>query len=122
MTLIEVHVNEDPREVEQLVREAYSSIGYREELPKFGLGRVIVWQDRMLQQLELPVKFEDRIFSLWNLPVGRTRVQIGSMQGEVFTSPPENAGEPAARIKEGGRCGREYLVRPFHYSDYGYDD
>lgn len=121
MTLIEVHVNEDQAEFEKLVRDAYSSIGYPEALPSFRFGRVIIWQGRIFQQLEISLEFEDRIFRLWTLPADRTRVQVGSMRGEVFTTPPESEGEPAARIKEGGRCGREYLVRPFHCSDYDHN-
>jgi hypothetical protein len=42
MTLIEVHVNEDQSELEQLVRDAYSSIGYPVTLPSFRFGRVIL--------------------------------------------------------------------------------
>jgi hypothetical protein len=121
MTLIEVHHNEDQSGLEKLVRDAYSSIGYPERLPSFRFGRVIVWQGRMFQQLEVPIRFEDWIFRLWTLPSDRARVQVGSMRGEVFTTPPEVDGEPTARVKEGGRCGREYLVRPFHCSDYDRD-
>jgi hypothetical protein len=72
----------------------------------------------MFQQLEISLEFEDQIFRLWTLPADRTRVEVGSMRGEVFTTRPEAECEAAARIKEGGRCGREYLVRPFHCSDY----
>jgi hypothetical protein len=118
MTLIEVHVNEDHPELKQLVRDAYSSIGYPQTLPSFRLGRVIIWQGRMFQQVEISIECEDLIFRLWNLPVNRARIQVGSMRGEVFSTPPQAECEPAARIKEGGRCGREYLVRPFYCSDY----
>jgi hypothetical protein len=121
MTFIEVHLNEDHSALEKLVRGAYSSIGFPEELPSFRFGRVIVWQGRMFQQLEVSIEFEDRLFRLWTLPADKARVQVGSIRGEVFITPPELAGEPAARIKEGGRCGREYVVRPFHYSDYDRD-
>ncbi len=75
----------------------------------------------MFQQLEVSLEFEDLIFRLWTLPADKARVQVGSTRGKVFTTPPEVAGEPAARIKEGGRCGREYMVKPFHYSDYECD-
>jgi hypothetical protein len=118
MTLIEVHVNEDYSELEQLVRDAYSSIGYPQTLPSFRFGRVIIWEGRMFQQVEISIEYEDLIFRLGNLPANRTRVQVGSTRGEVFTTPPEAECGPAARIKEGGRCGREYLVRPFYCSDY----
>ena len=121
MTFVEVHVNEDQSALEKLLRDAYSSIGFPEELPSFRFGRVIVWQGRMFQQLEISLEFEDRILRLWTLPADRARIQIGSIRGEVFTTPPEVEGEPAARIKEGGRCGREYMVRPIHYSDYDRD-
>ena len=121
MTFIEVHVNEDQSALEKLVKDAYSSIGYPEGLPSFRFGRVIVWQGRMFQQLEVSLEFEDRIFHLWTLPADRARVQIGSIRGEVFTTPPEVEGEPAARIKEGGRCGQEYLTKPFYYSGYDHD-
>ena len=121
MTFIQVDVNEDESALERLLRDAYSSIGFPQELPSFRFGRVIVWQRRMFQQLEISLEFEDSIFRLWTLPAERARVQIGSFRGEVFTTPPEVGGEPAARVKEGGRCGREYMVRPFHYLDYDRD-
>jgi hypothetical protein len=121
MTMIEVHVNEDHSELERLVRNAYSSIGYPQTLPSFRFGPVIIWQGRMFQQVEISIECEDLIFRLWNLPANRTRVQTGSMRGEVFMTPPEAECEPAARSREGGRCGREYLVRPFYCSDYDHD-
>src|SRR5687767_423978 len=105
MTFIEVHLNEDQSALERLVRDAYSSIGFPKELPSFRFGRVIVWQGRMFQQLEIPVEFEDWIFRLWTLPADRARAQVGSFRCGVFTTPPEVEGEPAARISEGGRCG-----------------
>lgn len=121
MTFIEVQINEDLPALEKLLREA-SQLMYLVDLPKFCFGRVIVWQGRMFQELELkvdsPFEWENRLFKTWSLPSDRARVQIGSVRGEVFTIPPEKDGESAARIKEGGRCGREYLVRPFYYSDY----
>jgi hypothetical protein len=122
MTFIEVQINEDLPALEKLLREAYGSI-YRVDLPSFRFGRVIVWQGRMFQALELSpdstaFESEDRLFRTWRLPPGRARVQVGSIRGEVFTTPPEVDGEPAARIQEGGKCGREYVVRPFDYSDY----
>jgi len=118
MTLIEVHLNEDQPTLEKLVRGAYSAIGFPEELPGFRFGRVIVWQGRLFQQLEISLEFEDRIFGLWTLPADRARVQVGSTRGAVFTTPPEVAGQLSARFQEGGRCGRAYRVNPFHYSDY----
>ena len=121
MTFVEVHVNEEQSALEKLLRDAYSSSGFPDELPGFRFGRVIVWQGRMFQQLEIPIEFEDRILRLWTLPADRARIQVGSIRGEVFTTPPEVGGEPSARIIEGGRCGREYMVRPIHYSDYDRD-
>ena len=121
MTFIEVHCDEDYSALEKLVREAYSAIGWPEDLPSFRFGRIIVWQGRMFQQLEIATAFEDRIFDLWPLPADRARVQVGSMRGELFTTPPEAEGEPAARMKEGGRCGRSYSIQPFIYSDYDRD-
>ena len=122
MTFIEVQIIEDLSTLEKLLREAYESI-YQVDLPSFRFGRVIVWQGRMFQALELSpdstaFEYEDRLFRTWRLPPGRARMQVGSIRGEVFTTPPEAEGETAARIKEGGRCGREYVVRPFHYSAY----
>lgn len=121
MTFIEVHISEDQSRLEKLIRDAYSSVGYPEGLPSFRFGRLIVWQGRMFQQLEISLQFEDRIFRMGTLPADRTRVQVGSIRGEVFTTPPDSVGEPAARVQEGGGCGREYLVRPFHCSDYDHD-
>jgi hypothetical protein len=121
MTFIEVQVNEDQAALEKLVREAYLAGGNREELPGLRFGRVMVWKGRFFQQLEVSLIFEDKIFSLCNLPGGRARVQVGSIRRDVFTTPPEAEGEPAARIKEGGRCGPEYLSKPFYGSDYDRD-
>jgi hypothetical protein len=120
MMFIEVRVDDDHALLEPLVREAHRTTGFPEVLPNFRFGRVIVWQGRMFQQLETSPEAEDWIFRLCTLPAGRAKVQVGSIRGEVFTTPPEVEGEPAARIKEGGRCGREYMVRPFHYSDDGH--
>ncbi len=124
MTFIEVHINEDEPALERLIKDAYMAI-YRQTLPSVGFGRVIVWNGRVFQELELPkeatpdfISCEDRILRCWNLPDDRARMQVGSMRGQVFTTPPEGGNELAARIKEGGRCGREYIVRAFHYYDY----
>jgi hypothetical protein len=120
MTFIEVHVNEDGLALEKLIGDAYRFI-YQESPPGFRLGRIIVWQGRMFQELQFPkgadaLNNEDRIFGAWTLPHGRARMQVGSIQGEVFTTPPDAGGELAARVKEGGRCGREYTVRQLHYA------
>jgi hypothetical protein len=122
MTFIEVQNNEDLPALEKLLWDAYESI-YQVDPPSFRFGRVIVWQDRIFQALEFSpdstaLESEDRLFRTWRLPPGKSRVQIGTIRGEVFTTPPEIEGEVAARIREGGSCGREYVVRPFHYSDY----
>jgi hypothetical protein len=127
VTFIEVHVNEDQSVLEQLIRDAYKSI-YQKAPPSVRFGRVIVWSGRMFQQLELSTdsnahafEYEDRVFRCWSLPDDRARVQVGSIQGDVFTTPPEAKGELAARIKEGGRCGRVYMVKPFQYSDFHHE-
>jgi len=124
MTFIEVGVNEDYSALEELITKASKACTaiYHKAPPSFRFGRVIVWQGRLFQQLELSadsnaLAYEDEVFRTWSLSAGRARVQVGSIKGEVFTSPPEAKGELAARIKEGGRCGREYMVKPFHYSD-----
>jgi hypothetical protein len=57
MTFVEVHVNEEQSALEKLLRDAYSSIGFPDELPGFRFGRVIVWQGRMFQQVEIPLEF-----------------------------------------------------------------
>ena len=126
MTFIEVHINEDRVVLEKLIRDAYAAI-QGEALPGFRFGRVIVWEGRMFQQVELAagpeaLASEERFFQIWGLPQGRARIQVGSVRGEVFTTPPEAEGEPAARIKEGGRCAPESMVKPFRYSDYRRDD
>jgi hypothetical protein len=121
VTFIEVHINEDQHVLETLIRDAYTSI-YQETLPSFRFGRVIVWQGRLFQQLEIALEYEDSLLRAWTLPRDRARIQVGSVRGEVFTTPPEAEGEPAARIKEGGRCGQEYTVKPFHYSAYDDED
>lgn len=119
MIFIEIHNHEDPARLAQLIRDACAAI-YGEPLPGFSLGRIIVWQDRKFQRLEFfsgALEYEDRVFYSWTLPPDRARVLVGSILGEVFTTPPAAGDASAARVKEGGRCGREYVVTPFHYSD-----
>jgi len=121
MTFIEVHINEDESALEKLIKDAYTAI-YRHSLSSVGLGRVIVWKGRLFQELQLPKpaefgSYEDRVIRCWNLPEGRARLQLGSIRGEVFTTPPDAGDELVARIREAGRCGKEYVVRPFHYSE-----
>jgi hypothetical protein len=53
MTFIEVHINEDGSVLEKLIKDAHLAI-YRESLPSVGFGRVIVWNGRMFQELQLP--------------------------------------------------------------------
>ena len=117
MTFIEVRINEDESALEKLIKDAYMAI-YRESLPSVGFGRVIVWNGRMFQELQLPIGYEDSVIRCWNLPDDRARVQVGSIRGEVFTTPPEIGDELSARIREGGRCAPAYVVRPFQYSDF----
>jgi hypothetical protein len=123
MTFIEVHLNEDQRALEKLVLDSYAPqwAEVEPDLPPLGFGRVVLWSGRMFQELHLPkgpksCTFEDLLFRCSSLP--RALMQVGSMSGEVFTTPPEAERELAARIREGGRCGREYMVRPFHYRDF----
>jgi hypothetical protein len=129
VTFIEVHINEDLSALEKIIRDAYASLWAKHSphLARFRFGRVIVWQGRMFQHLEFsqkphslteenPIPDGEKVFVLWNLP--RARIQVGSMRSAVFTTPPEAEGEPAARIKESGKCEPEYLVSPFCYSDY----
>jgi hypothetical protein len=122
MTFIEVHHNEDQPALAKLIQDTYSSI-YQEAAPNIYLGRIIVWQGRMFQQVKCmtgtqALEQEHRIFMAWKLPVNRTRIQIGTYHGVVFTTPPQAKGELAARVREGGRCRPEYVVRPFCYSDF----
>ena len=124
MTFIEVHVNEDESLLEGVIQDCYTAI-YRQALPSIAFGCVIVWEGRMFQELRFSKRagpdftsYEDRILRLWNVPDDRARMQLGSIRGEVFTTPPDAGRELAARIKEGGRCGKEYLVRPFRYYDH----
>ena len=125
MTFIEVHINEDKSALGKLIMDAYTAT-YRQippSPPSVGFGRVIVWENRIFQELKLrkgPDSFthEERIFRSRNLPDDRARMQVGSIRGEVFTTPPDTGDELAARIKEGGRCGKEYVVRQFSCSDY----
>ncbi len=125
MTFIEVHLNEDQPALEKLVLESYMANWAQVQpgLTPLGFGRVILWCGRMFQELQVPkgsesFVIEDRLFHCFSLP--RARMQLGSMRGEVFTTPPESDSghDLTARICEGGRCGREYVVRPFHYGDF----
>jgi len=122
MTFIEVHPNENEIALEKAIQHAYTAM-YKETAPSIRFGRIIIWQGRMFQQLELsPVsnafQYEDKVFHTWTLPAGRGRIQVGSIRGAIFTTPAEAEGVLSARIKEGGRCAPEYNVTPFHYSYY----
>jgi hypothetical protein len=122
MTFIETYVNDDGVALVRMIRESYTAV-HGVAPPILHLGRVIVWEGRVFRQLELSsgasiLEFEDHLFKNWKLPGNRARIQVGSVEGEVFTTPPQEEGEPAARVKEGGRCGREYTVKPFLFSDY----
>jgi len=124
MIFIEVHVNENNGALEKLIQEAFTG-RYSQALPSVGFGRVIVWNGRMFQELQLPndpdaplSSYENSILYCWNLPDDRARMQVGSIRGALFTTPPETGGELAARIKEGGRCGAEYVVRPFQADEF----
>jgi hypothetical protein len=117
MIFIEVQVSDDRGELEQSIRAAFSAV-YGEHLPEVQFGRVIAWQGRSFQQIEFagPEAIgceEEEFFRLWKLP--RARLQLGSVRGIVFTTPPEEDGQLCARIREGGRCAPEYSVTPFHY-------
>jgi hypothetical protein len=122
MTFIEVHPNEDKSELKEVMCDAYAAL-YRQAPPNIGFAQAIAWHGRIFQEVQLPkgpnaFEHENEIFYCWNLPDDRARIQVGSMRGEVFTTPPEAASELSARVHEAGRCGKEYVVRPFHYSDY----
>ena len=124
MTFIEVHTGEDVPALRKIIKGAYAET-YRQKLPTVRFGRVILWSGRMFQELKLPKQnapdlssYEDKLLRCWKLPENRARMQLGSMRGEVFTTPPETGDELSARIREGGRCGREYVVRAFQYCDF----
>ena len=124
MTFIEVHTNEDELALEEIIKGAYAE-AYRQTLLSVGFGRVILWNGRMFQELKLPqgtdrdfCSYEDRVLGCWKLPEHRARMQLGSVRGAVFTTPPEIGEVLSARIREGGRCAREYGIRPFQYSDF----
>ncbi|MGC9942403.1 MAG: hypothetical protein ABSE48_11235 [Verrucomicrobiota bacterium] len=87
--MIEVHVNEDHSELERLVRNAYSSIGYPQTLPSFRFGPVIILQGRMFQQAEISIECEDLIFRFSSMEANRTRVQTGSMLVESCITTPD---------------------------------
>src|SRR5262245_26175711 len=108
--------------LERLIKESYTAM-YDRTLPSVAFGRVIVCNGRLFQELKLPKSdyffhYENEVFGCWKLPDDRARLQLGSTQGEVFTTPPETTNAMAARVKEGGRCAREYMVRPFRHYDY----
>ena len=53
MTFIEVHVNENGLALEKLIGDAYMSL-YQETPPSLRFGRIIVWKERMFQELQFP--------------------------------------------------------------------
>jgi len=120
MTFIEVHIKEDEHDLEKLIKDSYVPT-HGETAPVVRLGRVILWERRTFRELSFPsdphpLVQEDAIFR--NFGISRARIMLGSFQGEVFTSPPAAGSEKAARVKECGRCGREYVVKPFPFCDY----
>ena len=122
MTFVEIHANEAEPEIEKLVTDAYAST-YHEAAPVVRLGKTIRWDGRMFRELCLPsgsmtLQHEDMIFHAAMMPHDRARIKIGSIQGEVFTTPPTSGGDVAARFIDCGRCRPETTIRPFYYSAY----
>lgn len=122
MTFIEVEANEDESAVQKEVSEAYVAL-YNISPPKFHFGRLIVWQGRTFKEVRLPkapesLVDEDRIYRTLKFSKARARIQAGSVRGSVFTTPPMAGDAAAARVKEDGRCGSEYIVKPFHYRSW----
>jgi hypothetical protein len=120
MIFVEVQTNESESAVERVIADAYTAT-YEETPPVVHFGRVIVWKGRYFRELSFapdsdPLLREDMIFRSLNMPLGKARILVGAFQGEVFNTPPAAGRELAARVKEGGQCGREYILRPFHYS------
>lgn len=119
MTFIECYPSDDWVALARSIREAYAAV-HGESLPFLSFGREIEWNGRRFRQLELSnggniLGFEDGIYRMWKFD--RARILIGSVKEDVFTSPPQQGEEAAARLKEGGRCGRESMVKPFLYAE-----
>jgi len=115
MIFIEYFIGDDELALEKLIKD--SSIGRATGVLHF--GKLIIWKHRSFRELCLSgtnaFEQEDAIFNNWQLP--RVRLMVGNFRGDVFTTPPDQRSNLAARVKEGGRCGSEYFVRLFHYTD-----
>ena len=122
MLYVEVHINEDLVALRAQIDEAYVA-QTKEVPPLFQMGDVIVWDGRLLQRIEFQSKaraLEHENSFLGCSLLRRARVQVGSMNGEVFMVPPQDVGRLAARVTEAG-ASAEYLIHPFQYSAYRSD-
>ena len=121
MTFIEIDDGADELTFKHALVGAYDAL-YHRTPPSVSFGRTIVWQGRKFRHVEFGVgaaalEDEEQFYRCWKLP--QARLQLGSVAGIVFTTPPQAGAELAGRIKEGGRCGREYKVVPLEYADLG---
>ena len=116
MIFIEYFIGDDDLALEKLIKD--SSVGRATGVLRF--GKLIIWRQRSFRELCISgtnaFEQENAIFNNWRLP--RVRLMVGSFCGDVFTIPPDQRNNLAARVKEGGRCSSEYFVRLFHYTDY----
>jgi hypothetical protein len=106
MLFIESPVADDELALVKLLHDSHDPV-HGVPAPVVCLGRAIIWKHRRFRELCLADKLhrmqqEDAIYGNWRLP--RTRLLVGSYRGEVFTTPPDERRELAARVREGGRC------------------
>ena len=116
MLFIESPEDDDELALLGLIQDAHDPVEGG-PAPVVSLGRAMHWNRRRFRELCLTgiptrkLEQEDSLHRNWRLP--RARLLLGSCAGDVFTTPPVVGQELAARVKEGGRCGRESMVRPF---------
>src|SRR5689334_1420112 len=119
MLYVEVCVNTDLVALKTQITEAYTARTL-EVAPRFEMAEVIIWDGRLWQRIEFreespALEYENALLQCSLLRMGR--LQVGTMNGEVFLTPPEDVMNMAARVVAGGDS-VENVIYPFRCSPY----
>ncbi|HZR21520.1 MAG TPA: hypothetical protein VFE51_29835 [Verrucomicrobiae bacterium] len=117
MTFVECFPGEMDAILLQAVKETYLST-FRGACPIINFGRLIEWKERMFREVLVAAEGhqrllqEDYIFHSFVKDGKRAAVQLGSLNGAAFQTPPLPGAENIALLIEGGRQSR---ISPFIY-------
>jgi hypothetical protein len=119
MTFIECFPGEDDSALSQAAQEASTSV-FPGGFPVIGFGRLIEWKDRLFREVrvavgsDMPLQAEECLFLTFVKNRKRATIQLGSMNGIAFQTPPSPGAEIIARVIDQGR---HSTVSPFIYAE-----